>query len=369
MVGMALVLMLAVEDYYVAVDGKPEHDGSKEKPWPSVAFALSKVGGGRTILLRPGTYLGPIKVPKSASGTKERPTVLKSEVKWKAVVIGSRDHVISNSDDCDWLVVDGFEVMGAHSTGIKLSGDHNVARNNWVHNNAHMGISAHGRKGTIIENNLVEFNGQHPQLHHGVYASGENLLIRRNVVRHNAAFGLHLYKQISASRVEQNVVYGHVRKGGILVVCPEGGGKNVVVHNTVVDNVAGIDLWHGDGETVANNIILSSDGSPISMTQDSKNVRSENNLTTGELRFTDARHGIFWLRAGSPAIGKGAAEFAPEEDFWGRPRAADAAPDLGAFAFRSELDPKRAAWAPSSWSYSFGVHDERGGPPDFWTLK
>jgi len=331
-----------------------------------VEHALSVVGGGHTILLRPGVYRGPIQVPKSRAGTKERPTVLRSEIKWKAVVIGGPAHVISNGDDCHWLVVDGFEVMGARSTGIKMSGDYNVVRNCWVHNNGHMGISSHGRTGGTIENNLVEFNGQHVQLHHGVYASGDGLTVRANVVRHNASFGLHLYSKISNSVVAHNVVYGHVRKAGILVACPEGGGKNTVVHNTVADNAGGIDVWKGDGEVVVNNIVVARSGEALSFGNGSKIVRSEFNLTTGDPKFVDARHGIYWLRADSPAIGKASAPDAPKADFWGRARPEDKAPDLGAFAFDPALDLKQAAWAPSSWAYSFGVNDERGGPPDFW---
>src|SRR5215208_5757471 len=74
------------ETYYVAVDGKPTGDGSKDRPWPSVQEALGKVGGGHTILVRPGIY-GPIKIPASYSGTRQRPTVVRSEAKWKAKVI------------------------------------------------------------------------------------------------------------------------------------------------------------------------------------------------------------------------------------------------------------------------------------------
>jgi hypothetical protein len=38
------------ETYCVATDGKPENDGPRDKPWPSVEFALQKVGGGHNTL-------------------------------------------------------------------------------------------------------------------------------------------------------------------------------------------------------------------------------------------------------------------------------------------------------------------------------
>ena len=87
-----LVLASAAEagTYYVAADGKPHNDGSRDKPWPSVEFALQKVGGGNTIVVRPGIYRGPITVAHAYAGTKERPTVVRSEEKWRATMIGAR---------------------------------------------------------------------------------------------------------------------------------------------------------------------------------------------------------------------------------------------------------------------------------------
>jgi hypothetical protein len=52
--------------------------------------------------------------------------LIQSEVKWGAIIIGASHHVISNSGECDWLVVDGFEVMGGRYDGIKMNGDHNL---------------------------------------------------------------------------------------------------------------------------------------------------------------------------------------------------------------------------------------------------
>ena len=64
--------------YYVAADGKPDNDGSRDKPWPSVEYALSKVGGGQTILVRPGVYRGPIQIAKQFAGTQEcRPRTIR----------------------------------------------------------------------------------------------------------------------------------------------------------------------------------------------------------------------------------------------------------------------------------------------------
>ena len=94
-----------------------------------------------------------------------------------------------------------------------------------MHNNKAMGIGMHNQKDGVIESNLIEFNGDHVQFDHGVYASGDGHVFRNNIVRHNAGYGLHLYSSIKNSVVANNLVYGQVRGRGIIVSCPAGGGR------------------------------------------------------------------------------------------------------------------------------------------------
>ncbi len=365
--------------FYIAVDGSADNDGSRQHPWPSVEHALWKAGGGSTILVRPGVYRGPIVIGRAYAGTRERPTVVRSEVKWQAVIVGAPDHGISNGDGTDWCVVDGFEVLGARGDGIKMNGDHNVVRNCWVHNNGSMGIGMHERKGGTIEANLIEFNGCNVQLHHGVYASGEGLRVCRNVVRHNAAYGLHLYPSVKDSVVCNNLIYGQTSRGGLILVCPPGGGKNRVVNNTIAGNAGAIEVWNGDGEVIANNI-LTATSEPLVFDGKTRDVRADCNLflprsehqgaggLSGDPLFVDPARGAYWLRPGSPARGKGTRRFAPAEDFWGRPRPAGGPVDLGCFPFVASLaEPRaRAAW---HLGYAYRFTPSAGQDmPDLWML-
>jgi len=377
-----LVLTVATaaraDTYYAAGDGKPENDGSRTKPWPSVEYALSQAGGGHTIVVKPGLYRGPIHIAKQFAGSREQPTVIRSEVKWQAVIIGAEYHVISNAGGCDWVVINGFEVMGGRYDGIKMNGDYNVVRNCWVHNNKAMGIAMHNQKGGVIENNLIEFNGDHIQFDHGVYADGDGLTVSGNIVRHNASYGLHLYPSIKNSRVVNNLVYGQVRRRGIIVACPDGGGRNVIVNNTVVENQP-LTIWNGNGEVVVNNILVAEGEEVFSFDNGTRNVSVNNNLCvpksarqgphglTGNPRFVDPTKGVFWLREGSPAIGKGSWQYAPTRDFWGRERSRNKAPDLGAFAFEPILTKEqvRAGWD-HGWAYH--RHGNKVGLPDPWVL-
>jgi len=366
---------IRAETFYVAGDATPAGDGSRDKPFQSVEAALAKVGGGHTVVVKPGVYRGPLHIDIKFAGRKEAPTTIRSEVKWKATLIGSPGHVISNDDDCHWVTVDGFEVLGARYDGIKMNGDHNVVRNCWVHNNQGMGVAMHNRRHGVIENNLVEFNGSHIQFAHGVYADGEDLVIRGNVVRHNSSYGLHLYPSIRNSRIENNLVYGQVRRRGIILACPVSGGGNRIVNNTVVEDEP-LAVRNGAGEVIANNILIGGDQDPISLNRLTRDVFVDFNLcvpksghqrshaVTGEARFVDAEKGLFWLRPDSMARGKGSPLHAPEADFWGRPYRKQKPIDLGAMPFVAELTGAAArARFVNGWPYHRGEQ-----LPDLWAL-
>jgi parallel beta-helix repeat protein len=372
----------AASVYYVAPSGAADGDGSREKPFSSAEVALAKIGGGATLVFRPGIYRGPIHVPLRYRGTKDRPTTLKSEEKWKAVVIGAEYHGITNDDGCDWVVVDGFEVLGARYDGVKMNGNFNTVRNCYVHNNAHMGVAIHDQTGGVIENNLIEFNGSHVQFHHGIYADGDQLTFRGNIVRHNAGFGMHLYSKLRNSVVINNLIHGHARKAGIIIACPEGGGRNVVANNTIAHNANGLVIWDGDGETVVNNIIVGP-GALLATNDSSRNVTVDYNFmerdlqpaaalrlgphnTTGDPRFVDADRGVFWLQPDSPALGKGDPQHAPEMDFWGRPFPKGQPVDLGCFVFVPSLaaPDTRSQWH-HQWAYRFAP-TAGNDVPDLW---
>jgi parallel beta-helix repeat protein len=263
-----------------------------------------------------------------------------------------------------------------------MNGDHNTVRNCWVHNNSSMGVAMHDQKDCVIENNLIEFNGQHIQFHHGVYADGDGFVIRNNIVRYNAGFGLQLYPSMKNARVENNLICGQKEKPGIILSCPEGGGHNVISNNTIVGNRGGITIWQGDGETVMNNILVSDreDRDTLQFSEGTKQVNSDYNFCvpaspnrgphgfTGDPMFVDPKLGLYWLKRDSPAIGKGLAQYAPDTDFWGRPVAKDRTPDLGCFPFVPILaaEQTRATWR-SGWPFRFSP-DPGNEIPDLWSL-
>ena len=88
MSGVAPTDSLANQPIYVSPTGLTTNSGTENSPWPSVAYALSQVGGGQTIILEPGTYAR-ILVSRGQGGTATDPTVIESQYKWQAVIDGS----------------------------------------------------------------------------------------------------------------------------------------------------------------------------------------------------------------------------------------------------------------------------------------
>ena len=380
---------LVAETYWISPEGKASASGSEKDPFASAEAALKKAGGGNTFLFKPGDYIGTqITLSPEYAGSAEKPTILKSQQKYKAVLHGSPVHNIYVKAGCKWVIIDGFESSGAKYTGIKTDADYTVIRNCRIHSNALQGIEAHSVHSVVIENNVVEYNGVHPQFNHGVYADGDNLTIRNNIVRFNSGWGLHLYPEISNSKIENNLIYENQRWGIVLYSKPRVG-SNRIVNNTVVLNGNGIALKDGLAEVIANNIVVDNTGwqfekaEPIAvLTGDPRKnkIVIDYNLCLppsrangphtvfGDPLFLDKAKGAFYLKAGSPAIGKGSKEYAPKNDFFGRPLRKDRLPDLGCFPYDPALlaPQTRSDWY-YQWPFLFRGHGDT--IPDFWNVS
>jgi len=375
--------------YWISPQGQASGTGAETNPFASVEMALKNTTGGDTLVFKPGIYIGTqITLTAKHTGSPKKPTVLKSQHKYEAVLHGSAVHNIYVKDGCDWVIIDGFESSGARYTGIKSDGDYTVIRNCRIHNNALQGIEAHGVLGTVIENNIVEYNGEHVQFCHGIYADGEKLTIRNNIVRFNSGWGLHLYPAIANSKIENNLISGNDRWGIALYSKPQIG-SNTIVNNTIVLNGNGVAIKNGRDEIIANNIIVGNTGWKFEKAEPIENldggyprkskIMIDYNLCLPRFRqagpngisadplFLDSKKGTFYLRKDSPAIAKGSAKYAPGRDFFNRPLPEGEAPDLGCFAYDPSLLLPRAR---EDWYYQwpFLFKGKSKTMPDLWKL-
>ncbi|HLP78572.1 MAG TPA: right-handed parallel beta-helix repeat-containing protein [Candidatus Paceibacterota bacterium] len=332
-------------EYFVSPAGSPTNCGSEAMPWPSVAFAFSNINAGDIVTLLPGTYSEPVVV--ELSGTAERPTVIRSQRKWEAVLKGSSEHGIYVADGVSNVVIDGFQVVGAAIDGVKV-GSFATVRNCWIRRSAHQGIAAHSTRGTIIEHNLVEHNGTDPTFDHGMYLSGTNLIVRGNVIRWNKTYGCQIYADPPAGsancQVYCNLVYGN---RDALTVWSPAGQTNYVFNNTLISERYVVIADYGM-LCVTNNILVGDKGRMILSAEHGARIRTDYNLTPvpGKQRgshdviasdpgFLKPQAGLFWLRRNSPALGMAAERMRPPVDFFGRqlPKVLG----VGAFQYQSRF--------------------------------
>ncbi|MFH1717001.1 MAG: right-handed parallel beta-helix repeat-containing protein [Planctomycetota bacterium] len=380
---------LIAATYWISPDGKPSGTGSESDPFASAEAALSKAGGGNTFIFKPGNYIGTqITLSAAHAGSSQQPTVLKSQHKYEAVLHGSPFHNIYVKNGCKWVIIDGFESSGALYTGIKSDADYTVIRNCRIHNNALQGIEAHNVRGTVIENNIIEYNGAHLQFSHGVYADGDDLTIRNNIVRFNSGWGLHLYPQIANSQIENNLIYANARWGIALYSRPRIG-SNRIVNNTIVLNGSGITVKNAQNEIIANNIVVDNTGWKFEKTEpihnlDGGRLSSEKAMIDYNLclpvfagagphgisadpLFLDSQKGTFYLRKGSPAVAKGSGKYAPKRDFFNRLLPEGGTADLGCFPYDPSLLLPEAR---EDWYYQwpFLCRGKTKTMPDLWKL-
>ncbi len=394
--------------YYVAPYGidRPGIPGTIDNPWQTAEYAIKRVGGGATIILRDGVYRQRITVYQE--GRPFRPTIVRAEHKWAAIIEGSENHNVLTQRGAHWVIIDGLQVRRAGITGIKVHGDHTIIRNCWIHSSTRAGIEGHGidsNRGVVdlrIENCLIERNGHiDPStgrlLGHGVYAHGDGLLLRNNVFRRNTNHGIHLYQEgapgVTGSTVCGNLCYGNGSRG-ILVDNPadvRGARPNVIVNNTCVNNGHdGVTVCSGFTDRpniVANNVCMGNYIKPGVLRPigvyrlgpgkpDSPHVILDGNICDIDLRacpdqeFTHVRYangnmvlrqvpfavparGAFWLLPDTPVPGVGNAQCLPLADFWERPQS-----DWKS-AYRGAFPPNRPRLK------------DQGDPEyrDYWTLS
>jgi hypothetical protein len=106
--GPARVVVTHATVYYVATDGSDEiGDGSDSDPWATITHALESVPDGSTILVRPGTYTGRVRL----RGTFAQGVTVRSEIPYQAR-LRNGDTVVT----CFYgqgITLEGFDV--AHS--------------------------------------------------------------------------------------------------------------------------------------------------------------------------------------------------------------------------------------------------------------
>jgi MYXO-CTERM domain-containing protein len=267
----ALAGVAAAETYYVDPGGDDGASGLMGSPWLTLQHAADSVAAGDTVMVQPGNYAG---MNVTTGGVDGMPITFSAEN--GVVVDGDNPDTPDgiNVEDADWVVIEGFTVVGRTRTGIRCAlGDHVTIRNNVARDNGNWGILTGFCNDLLIEGN--ECSGSIDE--HGIYVSNsaDRPIVRRNVSHDNNANGLHMNGDVSLGGdgliedavVEGNVFYGNGAAGGSAINC-DGCQRALIQNNLAYDNHAsGISLYAIDAAmgaqdniVVNNTIVVAADG-------------------------------------------------------------------------------------------------------------
>jgi len=369
-------------NYYAATNGNTSNSGlTTNSPWP-LAYAVTKLSPGATLTVLPGVYPGPLAI-YNVSGTAQNPMLIRSQVKWQAIIANSTDAGISFgfTPYVSNLVLDGFCVSNSVSDGIGFAAHDCTVRNCWVVGNRNQGINMSnvGCSNNIVEYNLIENNGTiGSNQRHGIYVGGPNHIVRGNVVRNNNdGYGIQLWTGYAGDWINNiwiydNLTYGHTNEYGVTMWSANGNdgslpGTNYLLNNTILD---GLELAYGT-VGISNNIILPQKYHPTVpvhiYSSHSPTIHADYNLSTTPIApagpndvvvstvgFVNPGNGLYWLTANSPARGAASQNLVTPVDFFGNPQSA--VTDLGAFQYSRAL-------AGDSRTLTRGSAD-----PDYWSV-
>ncbi|MGI8475028.1 MAG: right-handed parallel beta-helix repeat-containing protein [Thermomicrobiales bacterium] len=248
--------------YYVDANAASGGSGSVSAPWRLIQQAAAVTAPGDTVLIAPGSYVGPVTIDRSGSAG--------SPVTFRAtgpgvVVEGSgagRDAIFVTYADYDTL--DGVGVRHATRAGVRVdSSAHVTIERGTFADNGVWGIFTDVSDDLLIQGNDV--SGSVEQ--HGIYTSnsGDRPVVRGNTIHGNHAAGLHMNADlsqggdgvISGALVADNVIYDNgVARGAAINM--DGVEYSVVRNNLLYGNHAsGIAVFQQDGAICSrNNSIL-----------------------------------------------------------------------------------------------------------------
>jgi hypothetical protein len=364
---LCLLLAVALNEagrgatYHVAVTGDDSAAGTKEAPFATIQKATEVARAGDTILVRGGLYKGHVMLTRS--GEPDKPIVLKAAPGEKPVLDGERRGRIELKSEhgwrkaIGWITVEGIEVKNGWD-GIKFYNAHNIVlRGNYLHDNLNQGILGNGHH-VRIEGNTIAHNGfkednERSNLEHGIYCTGADFTIVKNVIRSNKAYGIQVagyphkpddqpgpeFGGAQRWLVSHNTIAFQQNRAGIVIWQPEA--ADCIIQNNIFYNnaialgrgaVQGIDfVGPGGGHVIRNNLFFARGRRSIGK-EDGKFTAS-NNLEDQDPLFADAEGFDFHLRKGSPAIDAGSGERPLNNDFDGVQRPQSPGYDIGAYEY------------------------------------
>jgi hypothetical protein len=134
--------------YYVSTTGvDAPGNGTNANPWRTITYALDHVPDGSTILVKPGDYVGRVRL----RGDFALGVTVRSEVPYQARLRNTADKVITTYDGCRGVTLEGFDIAhggpGAAALVVHVDGGgvpnyvhHLTLQNNILHDSTNNDI-------------------------------------------------------------------------------------------------------------------------------------------------------------------------------------------------------------------------------------
>lgn len=241
--------------FYVAPNGSPSGDGSRERPW-DLRTALghpSAVRPGDTIWVRGGTYRGSFQ--SALRGSASAPIVLRAYPGERATIDGASGSGSTLRIDGEHAVYWGLEVMNSNTdrtrerqTGVYIRSGNNKLIHLVIHDTGLAVYTEASAPNVDIVGCIIYNNGYNTSEGHGHALYIRNLtgskLLRDNVMFNQFAYGIHVYTTpgggLNNITVEGNTSFNNgsvsddsrEHAGNLLV-----GGEEPVQQGKVIDNM------------------------------------------------------------------------------------------------------------------------------------
>lgn len=254
--------------YYVSPNGVDyKADGSFDTPWKTIKYALYKIPDGSTLMVKPGTYTGRVRIEKSF----QKGLLIKSEIPYRATLTHNQ-RVLALLDNASNITIEGFEITHNSPTSSPLV----------VH------IDGGGResvKNITLRNNIIHdsYNNDLLKVNYGA----ENITVECNMFYNQGDSDEHIdINSVANITVQDNIFFNDFPKGNrkitnksssYIVVKDSNddadrfhGSENIEIRRNIFLNWQGS---HGQGF-----ILIGEDGKPY---YEAHNVNIYNNLMIG----------------------------------------------------------------------------------------
>jgi hypothetical protein len=263
-------------DYFVSRDGDNKNDGSLEKPWKTIQFAIDHVQPGDTIHIRAGIYPEVIRI--SRSGTEKAPITLTSYALEEVVIDGADKTTLRGLRDVSYWIVEDLTFKGTGRYTLVIGWWDDGLTSHWTIRNNNI-YGANFIRGTyhVWENNNI--SGEKYSGTQGDAGISEGAESHHNIYRNNHihdfsikdARGIWSQGDTHDSVFENNLVTNIMAKGseGLGQCIDLDGASKVEWRHTIRGNrltncsYAGIQLENVFNSTVENNLINNANSAGI----------------------------------------------------------------------------------------------------------